>query len=283
MPKKKKTNNNLTSIGFQERLLVWLRKICTIQFLGFIFGAVSCLATVWMLFLSIDSKEEKTLNVNITKIDSLRNCIEKKIAIIEKTFKPSIIPEDLDTINEKGLIIVKDFQMNSLKLVKYWKEIKNSPPLSKFNYNEEDIAEAQSWQLSIIEEYNNLVYIIMDDIEALDLYAYEINRLNYNVNKSKWITLINLEKKREHYNDSITRLCTGSWMIVSSKESKKRLEGVPYDLEYYTNLKGALEYENIRKENEVKYEFDNYLFDLIISQNKMYEITVNEYLQQRKK
>ena len=270
MARKKVNKKNKNS--FQKRVLNWLKTIFKAQTLSLTIGIISCIIGGLTFYYSFIYQKDGTRP--LSQMDSLSINIEKNIEFIESSFNPSKIPQDVDTVYHKGLIMIREFQKRSLALGNYWKEKKDTIDVLKYLDKQED--EGISYTLrgnKIVSEYDDEVYRIMELMEELDKYGLKHGIYNYFINKPKWDKLNSLMKKQEEYRKILWKKGSQYYYIVNSKESEKT-----FDEDYKLNLTKAFEIENLLKRNEVFYSFDNCLFDLIVTQNRLYEISVRDFL-----
>lgn len=264
--------NKKQKISFQERVLNWLKSIFKVQTLSLTIGVISCIIGGLTFYYSFFY--HKSEGVVLSRMDSLSINIEKNIEYIESNFNPSKIPQDVDTVYHQGLIMIREFQKRSLALGNYWKEKKDTIDVLNYLNKQEDDGISYTLRGSeIVSEYNYEANCIMELMEELDKYGFKHGIYNYFINKPKWDKLNSLKKKQKEYREILWKKGSQYYYIVNSKESEKT-----YDEEYKLNLTKAFEIENLLKRNEVFYSFDDCLFDLIVTQNRLYEISVREFL-----
>lgn len=268
----RKIVNKKQKVSFQDRVLNWLKSIFKAQTLSLAIGSISCLIGGLSFYFSFFY--QKNEGVVLSRMDSLSINIEKNIEYIESNFNPSKIPQNVDTVYHQGLIMIREFQKRSLALGNYWKEKKDTiDVLNYLNKQEDDEISYTLRGSEIVSDYNYEANRIMELMEELDKYGFKHGINNYFINKPKWEKLNSLKKKQKEYREILWKKGTQYYYIVNSKESEKT-----YDEEYKLNLTKAFEIENLLKRNEVFYSFDDCLFDLIVTQNRLYEISVREFL-----
>ncbi len=264
--------NKKPKISFQERVLNWLKSIFKVQTLSLTIGVISCIIGGLTFYYSFFY--HKSEGVVLSRMDSLSINIEKNIEYIESNFNPTILPVDLDPEYDKGVIMVKEFQHKALALANYWREKKDTIDISKtINSDYDDIFPKYKWEEDVLNEYRSAAFNVIMLMDEIDKYGEEHGISSYFINKTKWERLKEVEQRKEAYLRVLWKEGAECFYVINTKNSEKK-----YDAEYRKYLYMALENLNDMKRNELFYSFDDCLFDLVVSQNRLYETSIRDYL-----
>ena len=78
--------------------------------------------------------DEKEIVAKVPANVLLKDSIMSKISIIESTFQPEKIPQHLDSIKERNIILIKDFKVKSIEAATLLREYLIEPNLSDFSH-----------------------------------------------------------------------------------------------------------------------------------------------------
>lgn len=226
------------------------------------------------LYRSCKSDEKEI----VTKVPAnvlLKDSIMSKISIIESTFLPEKIPQHLDSVKERNIILIKDFKVKSIEVATLLREYLIEPNLSDFSHLEAQ--ELYDLDITLTTKREALWYSLVAAINntlKLDSIGTEHDITGYIINKAILEKLILLdeqvEEKRQDYNNKRDNLFE---LMARKSPTKGDMKiGTKDDL-----LKMLKLYEDFVNDPLLLNYIDKTLSFLIL-QNKNYNVPLTKYL-----
>lgn len=198
-----------------------------------------------------------------------------KISIIESTFQPEKIPQHLDSVKERNIILIKDFKVKSIEAATLLREYLIEPNLSDFSHL--DAQELYDLDMTLTNKRGAVWYSLSSAVNntlTLDSIGTEHDITGYIMNKAIFekLTLLDeqVEEKRQEYNKKIDNLLA---IMAQKSPTKGDMKiGTKDDL-----LKMLKLYEDFVNDPLLLNYIDKTLSFLIL-QNKNYNVPLTKYL-----
>lgn len=281
MQLKHKTN---WSKNGDESMLEYLKRILDANWIQVILAFLSLVVAFITLYYTVfkGSDEEKEIVVKVTQVDvSLRDSLINNIEVLNEAANTAEIPVNLDSLEERNIILIRNFKMLCLSIAGTWKEQLNTPVITSLtNMDVNEMMEIE--HRNDVKYHNSLVELdsVLTIIHILDEVGKEHCVDAYVLNQAILSELMKLEdeidKKSITYQNKMDALLN-SMELKSDRAGKKEYNG--YD-------KDVIKLLNIRNEFIMSKEymyFQNKIISFLILQNNNYNIPLKKFLMGYKK
>lgn len=245
----KKASNNENSVieDNESKILKVLKQIFNIKVISLLAAIVAAVAAAIAIWPP-------------TKVERLKEEINKNVLIVEGSFHPDAII--IDSTTSPDVQLIKDFQNSALRLATLWKSIYTMQPLSEYETNDEQqITGIVKSKLATLNDFDKETKIIQSDLEQIVEYGKKNNISQYIISADKLMILYEKSGKRDEVFGNIKNSVQQDFMnmILRNEFKGKNIRKVSKPLDKLYNDKVVLDYVNSLFANIV--ELNSYYMD----------------------
>lgn len=266
-----------------ESIVQYLARIIKLISWGFIITFIITVpgAIVSCLVLLDRCNNTPTDELKVSTDEMLKDSIARNISIIEATFHPEDIPQDIDSTAYPDIILIKNFKLYSLEYSNCLRELYNTPRVTKYKDKSlKDIIKiGKNWdeKRGACKRVSILVDSAMILLDSLGL-KYNIN--SYIINQPIYNEILDGQKEADNYSDQLMNeaLKIHHNALAKMKESEKY-----YTEKYKDDLLKIIGLQEDSWDNPICHRNENLFLLFIISQNKNYDIHLKKLLLEKGK
>lgn len=272
------------SKNVDESMLEYLKRILDANWIQVILAFLSLVIAILTFYYTVfkGNDEEKEIVVKVAQLDiSMRDSLINNIAVLNEVANTSEIPLQLDSIEDRNIILIKNFKMLCLSIASTWKEQLNTPAVTSIsNLDANEMIEIEN--RNYVKFHNSMVDLdsLLTIVDILDDVGKEHSVDAYVLNQAIISELDEMEeeidKKSISYQNKFDALLN-SMELKAERAGKKEYNG--YD-------KDVIKLLNLRNEFFMSKDylyFQNKIISFLILQNNNYNIPLKKFLMGYKK
>jgi len=206
----------------------------------------------------------------------LLDSLKTNTALIINTFNPEMIPEKLDSVRGRNILLIRNFKLLSIEFANYVSEYAQEIPV--ISVEDKDYEEIKAMTNASYQKTED-IWFTMDSlltiIMELNDYGLTYHVSSYIVNPNAYGELQLMEKKIEKIRHGIL---SESKIIENMMSQKAEMEGDIFYKDFKEDLSKYLQLNHDFMYSFELQKFRNKLLSFLIIQNSNYEVPLKKYM-----